>query len=95
MSYAASVVKSNQTAAGTIPTDGSTTYVDVTISAVDTAKVMVIHERAGPGGYGGSNNPFPTYGASVTSTTNVRLFITHTLTSGHACTLQARILEYY
>ena len=95
MSYSESVVKSNQTASGSIPTDGSTTYVDVTISAVDTAKVMVIHERAGPGGYSGSNNPFPTYGASLTSTTNVRLFVTHALTSGHGCTLAARVVEYY
>ena len=95
MSYSESVVKSNQTVSGSIPDSGSHTYVDVTISAVDTAKCMVIHERAGPGGYAGSNNPFPTYGASLTSTTNVRMFVTHTLTSGHACTLAARVVEYY
>ena len=95
MGYATSVVKSNQIATGLIPTSGSHTYVDVTITAVDTAKCLVIHEHAGPGGYAGSNNPFPTYGASLTSTTNVRLFLTHTLTSTHSCTIQARVLEYY
>lgn len=93
MSYSESVVKSNQTASGTV-TAGNT-YVDVTISAVTEAKVMVIHERAGPGGYTGSNNPFPTYGASVTSTTNCRLFVTHTLTGGHDIVLAARVVEYY
>ena len=93
MTYAPSIVKSMQTGGATIT--GTDTTGDVTITAVDTSKSMVFVEYCSPAGYAGSNNPFPTFGASFTSTTNVRLYMTHSLTSGHAAPTYFRVVEYY
>lgn len=95
MTYApySQVVKSMQTGGVTISSGGTTG--DVTITAIDTAKSFVIVEYCSPAGYNGSNNPFPTFGASITSTTNIRLYLTHQLTSGHDAPIYFRVVEYY
>ena len=93
MTYATSVVKSVQTGGVTI--SATDTQGNVTITAIDTAKAFVLVEYCSPAGYTGSNNPFPTTGASLTSTTNVRLYLTHSLTSGHDAPIYFRVVEYY